>query len=125
MAARDVNVPDKKGAHRMDREKMETVRWLRPRIIAEIAFNEQTQVGHLRHSKFLRLRDDADVRTKDRTKAKQKLRPSDQAGHLTRLSSCNGRLKRAVTKPARIIASRNVLTSATSSRRFVVAFAWY
>jgi bifunctional non-homologous end joining protein LigD len=65
-----VNLPEKKGAHRMDREKMGTVRWLRPRIIAEIAFNERTQAGHLRHSTFLRLRDGADVRTKERTKAK-------------------------------------------------------
>jgi ATP-dependent DNA ligase len=62
-----VNLPEKKGAHRMDREKMATVRWLRPRIVAEIAFNERTQAGHLRHSKFLRLRDPADLRTK-RTK---------------------------------------------------------
>jgi len=62
-----VNLPEKKGAHRMDREKMATVRWLRPRMVAEIAFNERTDVGHLRHSKFLRLRDRADVRTKPHT----------------------------------------------------------
>ena len=60
-----VNLPEKKGAHRMDRGKMKTVRWLRPRIVAEIAFNERTQAGHLRHSKFLRLRDAADVRKKE------------------------------------------------------------
>src|SRR5581483_7429607 len=53
------NLPEKKGAQRMDREKMATVRWLRPRIVPEIAFNERTQAGHLRHSKFLRLRDRA------------------------------------------------------------------
>ena len=59
-----VNLPEKKGPHRMDREKMTTVRWLRPRIVAEIAFNERTQAGHLRHSKFLRLRNPADVRAR-------------------------------------------------------------
>lgn len=59
-----VNLPEKKGAHRMDREKMKTVRWLRPRIVAEIAFNERTHGGHLRHSKFLRLRERADLRPK-------------------------------------------------------------
>jgi hypothetical protein len=47
-----VNLPEKKGPHRMDREKMATVRWLRLRIVAEIAFNERTNAGHLRHSKF-------------------------------------------------------------------------
>ena len=59
-----VNLPDKKGQHRMDRDKMAKVRWVRPRIIAEIAFNERTPVGRLRHSKFLRLRNRADIRTK-------------------------------------------------------------
>jgi DNA ligase D-like protein (predicted ligase) len=63
-----VNLPEKKGAYKMDREKMATVRWMRPRIVAEIAFNERTQAGHLRHSKFFRLRDPADVRRKARTK---------------------------------------------------------
>jgi bifunctional non-homologous end joining protein LigD len=63
------NLPEKKGAHRMDREKMATVHWLQPRIVAEIAFNERTQAGHLRHSKFLRLRERADVRTHARRKA--------------------------------------------------------
>ena len=65
-----VNLPEKKSAHRMDREEMATVRWLRPRIVAEIAFNERTQAGQLRHSKFLRLRDRADQRTKARTNPK-------------------------------------------------------
>jgi ATP-dependent DNA ligase len=47
-----MNLPEKKGPHRMDREKMATVRWLRLRIVAEIAFNERTNAGHPRHSKF-------------------------------------------------------------------------
>ena len=64
-----VNLPEKKGAHRMDRDKMATVRWMRPRIVAEIAFNERTPNGHLRHSKFLRLRESYDIRTKARTRA--------------------------------------------------------
>jgi ATP-dependent DNA ligase len=46
----------------MDREKMKTVRWVTPTAIAEIAFNEWTPNRHLRHSKFLRLRDRADRR---------------------------------------------------------------
>jgi ATP-dependent DNA ligase len=46
----------------MDREKMKTVRWLKPKIVCEIVFNERTSQGHLRHSKFLRLRDVVDLR---------------------------------------------------------------
>jgi ATP-dependent DNA ligase len=61
-----VNLPEKKGGYRMDQEKMATVRWVQPRIVAEIAFNDQTQAGHLRHSKFLRLRERADVRVESR-----------------------------------------------------------
>jgi DNA ligase D-like protein (predicted ligase) len=68
-----VNLPEKKGAYRMDREKMATVRWMKPRIVAEIAFNERTQAGHLRHSKFLRLRETADVR---RTPRRRDMRES-------------------------------------------------
>jgi bifunctional non-homologous end joining protein LigD len=40
-----VNLPEKQGAHRMDRKKMATVRWAQPRIVAEIAFNERTTGG--------------------------------------------------------------------------------
>jgi bifunctional non-homologous end joining protein LigD len=56
------NLPNKKGVHRMDREKMQRVTWVRPGVRAEIAFNEVTSSGHLRHSKFLRLREDYDSR---------------------------------------------------------------
>jgi bifunctional non-homologous end joining protein LigD len=57
-----VNLPEKKRPHAMDREKMRNVRWVKPKIICEIAFNEWTPSGHLRHSKFLRLRETRDVR---------------------------------------------------------------
>ena len=56
------NLPERKGPHRMDREKMQRVTWVRPVLRAEIAFNEVTSSGHLRHSKFLRMRDDYDSR---------------------------------------------------------------
>jgi DNA ligase D-like protein (predicted ligase) len=57
------NLPEKTpGAHRMDREKMRRVTWVRPQVWAEIAFNEVTNSGHLRDSKFLRLREDGDLR---------------------------------------------------------------
>jgi bifunctional non-homologous end joining protein LigD len=57
-----VNLPEKKRPHAMDREKMRTVKWLKPKVIAEIAFNEWTPSAHLRHSKFLRLREPRDLR---------------------------------------------------------------
>ena len=59
-----VNLPEKKGARRMDREKMARVRWMQPRIVAEIAFNERTPGGHLRHAKFLRIRERTDLRSR-------------------------------------------------------------
>ena len=43
---------------------MEKVTWVKPQIIAEIAFNEVTSSQHLRHSKFLRLREESDVRVR-------------------------------------------------------------
>jgi DNA ligase D-like protein (predicted ligase) len=57
-----VNLPEKKRPHAMDKEKMQTVRWVKPKVVAEIAFNEWTPSGHLRHSKFLRLREPKDMR---------------------------------------------------------------
>jgi ATP-dependent DNA ligase len=56
------NLPEKKGPGRIDREKMRAVTLVRPAVLAEIAFNEETSVGRLRHAKFLRLRKDVDAR---------------------------------------------------------------
>jgi len=42
----------------MDKEKMQQMHWLKPKVVAEIAFNERTARGHLKHSKFVRLRVD-------------------------------------------------------------------
>jgi bifunctional non-homologous end joining protein LigD len=41
-------------------EKMETCVWVRPELVAEIQFLEWTGANHLRHTKFLGLRDDKD-----------------------------------------------------------------
>jgi ATP-dependent DNA ligase len=46
----------------MDREKMRKVRWVKPKIRCEVAFNEWTENGHLRHSRFVRLREKWDTR---------------------------------------------------------------
>ncbi|TMB64238.1 MAG: hypothetical protein E6J54_28470 [Deltaproteobacteria bacterium] len=37
-------------------------RWLKPELVAQIEFTEWTPDGHLRHSKFVGLRDDKDAR---------------------------------------------------------------
>jgi ATP-dependent DNA ligase len=41
---------------------MKVLKWVRPKLVAEIAFTEWTRDGHLRHSTFLALRDDKNVR---------------------------------------------------------------
>jgi bifunctional non-homologous end joining protein LigD len=43
-------------------EDMKILRWVRPTLVAEIAFTEWTRDGHLRHSTFVALRDDKDPR---------------------------------------------------------------
>ena len=67
-ASHSRRLPEKKGTHAMDREKMEQVHWLKPKVVAEIAFNERTAKGHLRHSKFVRLRVDKSAKW-EKTKA--------------------------------------------------------
>jgi DNA ligase D-like protein (predicted ligase) len=57
-----VNLPEKRGRHRMDSEKMKSVTWVAPEIVVEIAMNEWTPDGHLRHAEFKRLRDDMQAR---------------------------------------------------------------
>jgi bifunctional non-homologous end joining protein LigD len=57
------NLPERRtSTHRMDAEKMAKVTWLRPRLVAELAFNEWTPDLHLRHSEFVRIRDDRTIR---------------------------------------------------------------
>jgi bifunctional non-homologous end joining protein LigD len=41
-------------------EKMKECVWLRPEVVAEIQFLEWTGADHLRHTKFVALRDDKD-----------------------------------------------------------------
>ena len=56
------NLPEKGGAHRMDRDKMQSVIWVKPRVVVEIAMNEWTPDNHLRHAEYVRLRADKGVR---------------------------------------------------------------
>jgi ATP-dependent DNA ligase len=44
-------------------EDMKRCAWVRPEIVARIAYLEWTDGDHLRHAKFIGLRDDKDART--------------------------------------------------------------
>jgi len=65
-----VNLPEESGSHRFDADKMAKTIWVRPKILAEIAYNNVTPDGRLRNPKFLRLRDEADVRPAKRRRSK-------------------------------------------------------
>ena len=57
------NLPEKKRTQfSLTREEMKNCIWLKPQLVAQIEFTEWTSDGHLRHSKFVGLRDDKDPR---------------------------------------------------------------
>ena len=57
------NLPEKKRTQwALTREEMKNCVWLKPELVAQIEFTEWTPDGHLRHSKFVGLRDDKDPR---------------------------------------------------------------
>jgi DNA ligase D-like protein (predicted ligase) len=55
------NLPEKKRTQwALTKEEMKNCKWLRPELVAQIEFAEWTPDGHLRHSKFIGLREDKD-----------------------------------------------------------------
>jgi bifunctional non-homologous end joining protein LigD len=59
------NLPEPKTARRgeaLTAEAMKKYRWLRPELIAQVEFTDWTAANHLRHSKFVGLRDDKNPR---------------------------------------------------------------
>lgn len=55
------NLPEPASARRgeaITKEVMPKIRWLRPKLVAQIEFTEWTTGNHLRHSRFVALRDD-------------------------------------------------------------------
>jgi ATP dependent DNA ligase C terminal region len=46
----------------LTREEMKNCIWIKPELVAQIEFGEWTPDGHLRHSKFVALRDDKETR---------------------------------------------------------------
>jgi bifunctional non-homologous end joining protein LigD len=60
------NLPEAKGGRwgqGLTAEKMAECRWLQPRLVAQVEFVEWTPDHHLRHSRFVGLRDDKDPRS--------------------------------------------------------------
>jgi hypothetical protein len=60
-----VNLPDKhesRWGESLTAETMKKCVWLRPVTVAQIEFLEWTEADRLRHSKFIRLREDKDPR---------------------------------------------------------------
>jgi len=52
------NLPEKKRTQwAWTKEEMKNCVWLKPELVAQIEFTEWTPDGHLRHSKFVGLRD--------------------------------------------------------------------
>lgn len=57
------NLPEKKRTQfSLTREEMKNCIWVKAKLVVQIEFTERTPDGHLRHSKFLGLRDDKDQR---------------------------------------------------------------
>jgi ATP-dependent DNA ligase len=57
------NLPEcKRTQWALTREEMKNCVWVKPELIVQIEFGEWTPDGHLRHSKFIGLRDDKDPR---------------------------------------------------------------
>jgi DNA ligase D-like protein (predicted ligase) len=58
-----VNLPEEKSGRwgqGLTAEKMKDCRWLRPRVVGQFEFVEWTPDGHLRHVRFMGLREDKD-----------------------------------------------------------------
>lgn len=55
------NLPERTSARRgeaVTAEVMKTIQWLRPKLVAQFEFTEWTKGNHLRHARFVALRDD-------------------------------------------------------------------
>ena len=56
------NLPERKRTQwALTQEEMKNCVWVKPELVAQIEFGEWTPDGHLRHSKFVGLRDDKEA----------------------------------------------------------------
>jgi ATP-dependent DNA ligase len=68
-----VNLPEKKRTMwALTRDEMKNCIWLEPEFVAQIEFAEWTPDNHLRHSKFIGLREDKEAREVVREKVMTK-----------------------------------------------------
>jgi ATP-dependent DNA ligase len=59
------NLPEPRGARRgeaLTADAMKNYQWLKPQLVAQVEFTDWTDADHLRHSRFVALRDDKDAR---------------------------------------------------------------
>jgi ATP-dependent DNA ligase len=59
------NLPEKRASRwgeSLTAEKMEQCRWVKPKLVCQVAFVEWTEAGHLRHYTFIAMRDDKILR---------------------------------------------------------------
>ena len=59
------NLPEPKNARRgeaLTAEAMKNYRWIEPKLVVQVEFTDWTSANHLRHSKFVGIRDDKDPR---------------------------------------------------------------
>lgn len=59
------NLPEPRNARRgkaLTKEVMKECRWLKPKLVAQVEFTDWTEANHLRHAKFLGLREDKNPR---------------------------------------------------------------
>ena len=59
------NLPEPKNARRgeaLTAEAMKKYRWLKPEVVAQIEYTDWTSANHLRHAKFIALREDKNPR---------------------------------------------------------------
>ena len=55
------NLPEKRASRwgeSLTAEKMDECRWVKPKLVCQVAFVEWTDAGHLRHCAFVAMRDD-------------------------------------------------------------------
>jgi bifunctional non-homologous end joining protein LigD len=58
------NLPEKKASRwgeSLTAEKMKECRWVRPKLVCQVAFVEWTEAGHLRHCTFVGMREDKEA----------------------------------------------------------------
>ena len=58
------NLPEPRNARRgeaLTADVMKKCTWLRPELVAQVEFTDWTDANHLRHSRFVALRDDVDA----------------------------------------------------------------